>query len=68
MKNESVPPVCKTMGNDVKKIVLYGSCARSDFSEDSDIDIALLTSCNRLEVKNIMIHWLKYLQNLLKSI
>lgn len=51
VKNESVPLVCKTMGNDVKKIVLYGSCARGDFLEDSDIDIALLTSCDRMEVK-----------------
>lgn len=51
VKNESVPLVRKTMGNDVKKIILYGSCSRGDFSEDSDIDIALLTSCNRMEVK-----------------
>lgn len=39
------------MQNDVKKIILYGSCSRGDFSEDSDRDIALLTSCNRTEVK-----------------
>ena len=51
VKNEAVPLVCKTMGNDVKKIILYGSCSRGDFSEDSDIDIALITSCNRMEVK-----------------
>ena len=51
VKNESVPLVCKTMGNGVKRIILYGSCSRGDFSEDSDIDIALLTSCNRMEVK-----------------
>ena len=51
VKNESVPLVCKTMGEDVRKIILYGSCSRGDFSKDSDIDIALLTSCNRIEVK-----------------
>lgn len=51
VKSESVPLICKTMGNDVKRIVLYGSCSRGDFSADSDIDIALLTSCNRMEVK-----------------
>lgn len=51
VKYEAVPLVCETMGNDVKKIILYGSCSRGDFSEDSDIDIALLTSCGRLEVK-----------------
>ena len=51
VKNESVPLVCKAMGNDVTKIILYGSCSRGDFSGDSDIDIALLTSCGRIEVK-----------------
>lgn len=30
---------------------MYGSCSRGDFSEDSDIDIALLTACNRIEVE-----------------
>lgn len=34
-----------------KKIIIYGSCARGDFSEDSDIDVAILTDCNRLEAK-----------------
>lgn len=51
VKNESVPLVCKMMGDDVRKIILYGSCSRGDFSKDSDIDIALLTSCSRIEVK-----------------
>lgn len=51
VKNESVPLICETMGRDVKKIILYGSCSRGDFSDDSDIDIALLTSCNRMEAK-----------------
>jgi predicted nucleotidyltransferase len=36
---------------DLDKIVLYGSCARGDFSDDSDIDIALLTKCDRLTSK-----------------
>lgn len=29
--------------NDLKKVILYGSCARGDYTEDSDIDIALIT-------------------------
>ena len=33
------------------EVVLYGSCACGDYTEDSDIDIALLTKSDRLEVK-----------------
>ncbi|MDE6014224.1 MAG: nucleotidyltransferase domain-containing protein [Acetatifactor sp.] len=36
------------------KVVLYGSCARGDYTQDSDIDIALVTACDRLEAKSIM--------------
>jgi predicted nucleotidyltransferase len=39
------------LADDLDKIILYGSCARGDFREDSDIDIALLTKCDRLESK-----------------
>lgn len=37
---------------DLVKIVLYGSCARGDYTDDSDVDIALFTKCDRLEAKN----------------
>ena len=33
------------------KIILYGSCARGDYTEDSDIDIALLLKSDRLKAK-----------------
>ena len=39
------------MKNHVKKIVIYGSCARGDYTENSDIDVAILTDCDRLQVK-----------------
>ncbi|MBO5095048.1 MAG: nucleotidyltransferase domain-containing protein [Lachnospiraceae bacterium] len=39
------------MGKDLVKVVLYGSCARGDYTQDSDIDIALITACNRMEAK-----------------
>lgn len=29
-------------GKDLKKVILYGSCARGDFSPDSDIDVMVL--------------------------
>ncbi|MBR1709624.1 MAG: nucleotidyltransferase domain-containing protein [Clostridia bacterium] len=39
------------MRDDVRKIILYGSCARGDYTEDSDVDVAILTDCDRLEAK-----------------
>ena len=39
------------MDNDVDRVVLYGSCARGDYTDDSDIDIAIFTKCDRLEAK-----------------
>ena len=29
-------------GKELKKVILYGSCARGDFSPDSDIDVMIL--------------------------
>ena len=37
------------MGKDCKKIILYGSCTRGDYNENSDVDIAILTACDRVE-------------------
>ena len=42
------PEVLK--GN-VRKIIIYGSCARGDFDDDSDIDVAVLTECSREAAK-----------------
>jgi predicted nucleotidyltransferase len=39
------------LSEDLDKIVLYGSCARGDFSDSSDMDVALLTKCGRMESK-----------------
>ena len=41
----------KLMGKDLIKIILYGSCSRGDYTQESDIDIVLLTNCDRIEVK-----------------
>ncbi len=51
VKEEAASMVSKLMKEDLVEVILYGSCARGDFSEDSDIDIALLTKCSRLEAK-----------------
>lgn len=37
------------IGRDIIQCRLFGSCARGDFDEYSDIDIVLLTECGREE-------------------
>ncbi|EET62548.1 hypothetical protein BRYFOR_05583 [Marvinbryantia formatexigens DSM 14469] len=49
VKNEIYPMVKEVLRDDLIECVLYGSCARGDFSDDSDIDIALLVKCSRVE-------------------
>ena len=41
----------KKMDADLAAIILYGSCAKGDYTEDSDIDFALLLNCDRMESK-----------------
>ena len=41
-----VSEIHKIYGSHVKKIILYGSYARGDFSQNSDIDIMILTDLN----------------------
>ncbi|MDE6750635.1 MAG: nucleotidyltransferase domain-containing protein [Lachnospiraceae bacterium] len=51
VKKETTEMIKAVMGEDLIKVVLYGSCARGDYTQDSDIDIALITACDRLESK-----------------
>ena len=51
VKEEAADMVKTAMGKDLVKIVLYGSCARGDYTQDSDIDITLIMACDRLEAK-----------------
>lgn len=51
VKKRIVDEVPNLMKTDLIEIILFGSCARGDYENDSDIDIALLTRCDRLEVK-----------------
>ena len=50
--DEFVYGVNKLLGSRVKKIILYGSYARGDFSKESDIDIMILTDFNDDEIIN----------------
>lgn len=51
VKREAACMASKLMQDDLVEVILYGSCARGDYTDDSDIDIALITKCDRLEVK-----------------
>lgn len=51
LSKESAVMIRDIMKTDIKSIILYGSCARGENGEDSDVDIALITTCNRLDAK-----------------
>ncbi|MCC8162689.1 MAG: nucleotidyltransferase domain-containing protein [Lachnospiraceae bacterium] len=51
VKDEATKMIRQLMKDDVIEIILYGSCSRGDYSEDSDIDIAIITRCDRIEAK-----------------
>ena len=46
---EFIEMIKKNIGEDVVQCRLFGSCARGDYDDYSDIDIVLLTNCNREE-------------------
>jgi len=48
--NEFVNGVYAMLGDRVKKIILYGSYARGDYNEHSDIDIMILTDLTNDEI------------------
>ncbi|MBR5357025.1 MAG: nucleotidyltransferase domain-containing protein [Lachnospiraceae bacterium] len=49
VKKKTVRDVPKALSDKCRKIILYGSYARGDYSEDSDVDIAILTDSDRTE-------------------
>ena len=49
--NEFIEGVNKILGDRVKKIILYGSYARGDFNESSDIDVMILTDLSTNEIE-----------------
>ena len=46
---EFIEMIQKKIGEDIVQCRLFGSCARGDYSDYSDIDIVLLTNCDREE-------------------
>lgn len=51
VKLEATKMAFELLKDDLIEVILYGSCARGDYTCDSDIDIALITRCGRKEVK-----------------
>ena len=47
---EFIQNINKILGNRVKKIILYGSYARGDYNNSSDIDIMILTDLSDNEI------------------
>lgn len=51
VKKEAACMVSDLLKDDLVEVILYGSCARGNYTADSDIDIALITKCNRVDAK-----------------
>lgn len=46
-----VREIAEVFGSHLKKVILYGSYARGDFREDSDIDIMILVDLDEQAIK-----------------
>ncbi|MDY3251151.1 MAG: nucleotidyltransferase domain-containing protein [Candidatus Choladocola sp.] len=51
VKEKAADRIKDLMKGDLVEIVLYGSCARGDYTDDSDVDIAIITKCDRMGAK-----------------
>ena len=45
--------VKRLLGNDLSKVIVYGSYARGDYRENSDVDVMVLTKIPDEEIKKI---------------
>ena len=51
IKKIIIRDIPKVFKDDCREIIMYGSCARGDFTDESDVDIAILTESDRETVK-----------------
>ena len=54
-----IAKIKKIYGTHLQEVILYGSYARGDFKEDSDIDIMILLDITDMEMKQYQ-HQLSY--------
>lgn len=47
LKADLVNKYSSLFGNSLRQVILYGSYARGDFNEESDVDVAALVDCPR---------------------
>lgn len=48
---EFVARINEILGQNIKKVILYGSYARGDYNNSSDVDIMILTTLNNEEIE-----------------
>lgn len=52
LKKEVEEAVKKLLGEKLKRVILYGSCARGDFNDESDVDFAAMADVELIELEN----------------
>jgi predicted nucleotidyltransferase len=58
MENELISGLLDIFGDNVSTIILYGSVARNEETDESDIDVAvIITSPVSDDVRNLFINW-----------
>jgi predicted nucleotidyltransferase len=58
MENELISGLLDIFGDNVSKIILYGSVARNEETDESDIDVAvIITNPVSSDVRNMFINW-----------
>lgn len=49
-----VSDIRKLLGNSLSSVIIYGSYARGDYTEKSDVDVMILVTLSDVEIKKIM--------------
>lgn len=53
----------KMVGESLKEVILYGSYARGDYDDESDIDIALIVDMDRPGAEKLLRSLMEYISN-----